>query len=154
MYAEPPYEEGPEQFGQFREMLLDQLERAGFALVTAHDREQLVGAVYGWTMIAGTWWSQAEDEPPSTIKNTDKFAVMEWLVHPAYRKHGIGGNLMDRLLGSRHERYATLASDPRSAARQIYKRAGWLQVGRSKLPWGPKMDLLALELNQRGPRDA
>ena len=41
---------------------------------------------------------------------------------------GISAELIRRLLEDRRERYATLASDPRSAARGMYQRAGWRQV--------------------------
>ena len=103
----------------------------------------LVGAAYGWTMPAGVWWSRADNDPPPEIEAADKFAVMEWIVHPDRRGEGIGAELMRRLLADRPEPWATLASDPRSAARAIYGRNGWAQVATSRLPWGPPMDLLA-----------
>jgi ribosomal protein S18 acetylase RimI-like enzyme len=145
VYAEPPYEEGTEQVNQFRARLDEETTRAGFTLIAAHDRGQLVGTVYGWTMPAGTWWSQADQEAPADIHDADKLAVMEWIVHPERRAEGIGSELMRRLLRDRQEPYATLAADPRAPARGLYERAGWHQVARSKLPWGTAMDLLVLE---------
>ncbi|MGS2615122.1 GNAT family N-acetyltransferase [Micromonospora sp. LZ34] len=146
VYAEPPYEEGPEQVARFAEGLPGEAARPGFTLVSAQDGDTLIGAAYGWTMPAGTWWSRAEQDPPAEVLGADKVAVMEWLVHPQRRSEGVGAELMRRLLASRAEWWATLASDPRSAARQMYARAGWQQVGRSALPWGPPMDLLVLAL--------
>ncbi|MFC3500044.1 GNAT family N-acetyltransferase [Micromonospora krabiensis] len=148
VYAEPPYCEGPEQVARFREGLPDEATRPGFTLAAAHDRDRLVGAAYGWTMPAGTWWSRADGEPPADVREAAKLAVMEWIVHPARRSEGIGAELMRRLLADRPERYATLASDPRSHARQVYARNGWRQVGTSALPWGPPMDLLVLDLGR------
>ncbi len=146
VYAEPPYQEGPEQVDRFRRGLPDEAARLGFTLITAEDDGTLFGAAYGWTMPAGTWWSRADADPPAEVRDADKIAVMEWIVHPHRRSEGIGAELMRRLLWGRSERYATLASDPRSHARAVYARNGWRQVGRSVLPWGPPMDLLVLDL--------
>jgi GNAT superfamily N-acetyltransferase len=146
VYAEPPYEEGPEQVARFREGLPGEAARPGFTLVTADDDGLLVGAAYGWTMPAGTWWTRADSDPHAHLRDAEKFAVMEWIVRPGHRGEGVGAELMRRLLADRPERYATLASDPRSHARQVYARNAWRQVGKSVLPWGPPMDLLVLDL--------
>lgn len=150
VYAEPPYGEGPEQVRRFADGLPDEAARPGFRLVVAEDGSGLVGAAYGWTMPAGRWWSQADSEPSADILRADKLAVMEWMVRPSRRGEGIGAGLMRRLLADRPERWATLASDPRSAARRMYERAGWRQVARSTLPWGPAMDVLVLRLPTEG----
>lgn len=146
VYAEPPYREGPEQVERFRVSLRDDVARAEFSLITAHDGGQLVGAAYGWTMAAGTWWSRSDHQPSADIRDVDKLAVMEWIVRPGRRAEGIGAALIRLLLEDRVERYATLASDPRSVARAMYERAGWRQVARTHLSWGPAMDLLVLEI--------
>ncbi len=146
VYAEPPYAEGPEQVAGFAAKLPEEARRPGFELAAAVDQTDLVGIAYGWTMPAGTWWSNADPPPPAEIKAAEKLAVMEWIVHPTRRGEGIGATLMRMLLARRTEQWATLASDPRAAARRIYERAGWRQVSRSTLPWGPPMDLLALPL--------
>lgn len=150
VYAEPPYEEGLEEVEGFRARLPGDMSRPGFELVIAADDDSLVGAAYGWTMPAGTWWSKADREPPADLKGIDKLAVMEWIVHPGRRGQGIGGQLIRRLIDGRSEPWATLASDPRSAARGMYERAGWNAVGRSVLSWGPAMDLLVLPLSPPG----
>jgi GNAT superfamily N-acetyltransferase len=150
VYAEPPYEEGPEQVARFREHLAGEVDWDGFTLVVATDDTTIVGAAYGWTMAAGTWWSRAEADPPPDLRDVPKFAVMEWIVHPHHRGQGLGADLMRTLLRHRTEPIATLASDPRSAARGIYTRAGWRQVGTSSLPWGLPMDILVLPLTPPG----
>ncbi|MEU8334782.1 GNAT family N-acetyltransferase [Micromonospora tulbaghiae] len=148
VYAEPPYCEGPEQVARFREGLPQESVRPGFTLVCADDDGLLVGAAYGWTMPAGRWWTRADRPPPSELTAVDKLAVMEWMVHSGQRGRGVGAEVMRRLLDGRPERWATLASNPDSAARGMYGRAGWVQVGASRLPWGPRMDLLALRLDR------
>lgn len=149
VYAEPPYREGSEQVARFATVLPEEMKRAGFASVTANDLDRLVGATYGWTMDAGRWFSNADQEPSPEILKGAKFAVMEWIVHPEYRGKGIGRQLLTRLLTNRREPWAVLASDPRSGARGIYARNSWQAVGTSALPWGPAMDLLALPLTAR-----
>ncbi|MFJ8690756.1 GNAT family N-acetyltransferase [Micromonospora wenchangensis] len=142
VYAEPPYQEGPQEVARFRESLPGEAARPGFSMIAAEDDGLLIGAAYGWTMPAGTWWSRSDQDPPSEIRDVDKFAVLEWMVHPGRRESGIGTELMHRLLSQRTERYATLAANPTSNARRIYQRTGWRQVATSTLPWGPPMDLL------------
>ncbi|MEU8179317.1 GNAT family N-acetyltransferase [Micromonospora sp. NPDC049044] len=149
VYAAPPYEEGPDQVARFRDGLPGEAVRPGFTLVTVAEGVSLVGAAYGWTMPAGHWWSRAAADPPADIRAASKLAVMEWIVHPRHRGAGIGAELMRRLLADRPERYATLASDPRSHARKVYARNGWQQIGTSILPWGPPMDLLVLDLDPK-----
>ena len=150
VYAEPPYEEGPEQVGRFARTFPGELRRDGFALTAAFDGSRLVGAAYGWTMPAGGWFSAAESLPRPEILQRPKLAVMEWLVHPGHRGRGVGRGLIGALLVGRPEPWAVLSSDPRSAARGMYERAGWQPCGRSVLPWGPPMDLLALPLEPGG----
>ena len=128
VYAEPPYLEGAEQVERFRASIGEEIARTGFSMITAHGGQQLVGTAYGWTMPAGTWWSRANEDAPAEIRDADKFAIMEWMVHPQRRTEGIGAQLIRKLLQHRQEPWATLASDPRSAARSIYERSGWLQV--------------------------
>lgn len=146
VYAEPPYTEGPEQVAGFADGLPAESRRPGFTLVAAEDAGDLVGAAYGWTMAAGRWWMRADVEPPADLRAAEKFAVMEWVVHPHRRGTGIGAELIRRLLDGRPERWATLASNPAAPARAVYQRAGWQQVGRSAMPDGTPMHLLALRL--------
>ncbi|WP_435207340.1 GNAT family N-acetyltransferase [Micromonospora sp. bgisy143] len=146
VYAEPPYAEGPEQVAGFASCLPDESRRPGFTLVAAADTGDLVGAAYGWTMAAGRWWTRADIEPPADLRAAEKFAVMEWVVHPDRRGEGIGAELIRRLLDGRPERWATLAANPAAPARAVYRRAGWQQVGGSAMPDGTPMHLLVLPL--------
>ncbi|MGC4769950.1 GNAT family N-acetyltransferase [Micromonospora sp. DT44] len=146
VYAEPPYAEGPEQVAGFADGLPGESRRPGFTLVVAEDAGVLVGAAYGWTMPAGRWWTRADVEPCADLVAAEKFAVMEWIVHPDRRGAGIGAELIRRLLDGRPERWATLASNPAAPARAIYQRAGWQQVGGSAMPDGTPMHLLVLPL--------
>jgi GNAT superfamily N-acetyltransferase len=145
VYPEPPYNEGPDDVARYAETLPGELDQPGFSLAVARDGDRLVGLAYGWTMAAGRWWRNTP-EPPPPFAAKDKFAVLEWQVHPDYRGRRIGSRLMLRLLDGRPERWATLASNPESRARQMYARVGWHKVGTTKPRHLPEMDLLALDL--------
>lgn len=153
VYAEPPYEEGPEMVRLFAQKLPEEIARPGFALVHATAGGRSVGLAYGWTMPAGRWWPTAEDGPPEHIREAQKFVVTEWMVHSDVRGRGAGRRLIVDLLSGRPEPWAVLMSDPRAAARGMYARAGWLPCGRVNPSWGPSMDALALPLPLRDSGD-
>lgn len=146
VYAQPPYNEGPEQTARFRDGLPAESRRPGFTLIAAEDTTGLVGAAHGWTMPAGMWWRCADQEPPAQLRDVDKLAVMEWIVRPDRRGQGVGAELMRRLLADRPEPWATLAANPQAPAHGMYLRNGWRRVAGSRLDWGPRMDLLVLRL--------
>jgi ribosomal protein S18 acetylase RimI-like enzyme len=146
VYAEPPYNEGPELVARFVEHFAADVRRDGFSLARAVDGGQLVGVAYGWTMPAGRWWSNATSPAPDEVRDAPKFAIMEWMVQRQHRGAGVGRQLLRLLLADRPEPWATLASHPESAARRIYDRLGWAQVGNSRPSMMPPMDLLALAL--------
>ncbi|WP_428964295.1 GNAT family N-acetyltransferase [Micromonospora fluostatini] len=147
VYAEPPYEEGPEQVSRFASLLPNEAARPGFTLISAERNGVLIGAAYGLRMAAGQWWSSTEQEPPAHLLDADKFALMEWFVVPDEQGQGVGAGLMTRLLAGRPEPWAMLAADPRAPVREMYSRAGWRQVTRISAPWGPSMDVLVRALD-------
>ena len=147
VYAEPPYCEGPQFVARFTEHYTEELDLPGFSLTAATDGELLLGACYGWTMVAGRWFSSPTVEPPAEIMNVEKFAIMEWMVRQPHRQLGIGRKLLDLVLTDRPEPYAILASNPDAPARQIYeKRLGWQFCGSTEGGFMPPMDILALRL--------
>ena len=147
VYAEPPYNEGPQHVATFADHFTDEVTRPGFSLVTATDHDVLAGAVHGWTMKAGRWFRNPLAEPPAEIKNAPKFAVIEWMVRKRYRGTGVGRQLLDRVLDNRPERYAILTSNPDSAARRIYDRLGWRFMSATRpSDLLPSMDVLVRDL--------
>ena len=148
VYAEPPYCEGEEQVRRFVEHFTEEVKRAGFSLARAVDDHGSVGAVYGWTMVPGQWFSAPTSEPPTEVRGMSKFAIMEWMVRRRYRGAGIGRHLLDLVLANRPEPFAILASNPIAPARRIYERMGWWRCGGTEPAHMPPMDILVLSLKR------
>lgn len=146
VYADPPYNEGPEHVAQFRRWFREQLRQPGFRLARAVDGGRLVGAAYGHTMPAGEWMEPQADEPPQHLLDAPKLTIPEWMVGKPYRGQGVGRRLLAMLLDGRPEPYAILASNPAAPARRIYERMGWQQVGMIRPKLIPPMDVLVLPL--------
>ncbi len=150
VYSEPPYDSSGTM--NERQTFLDrttaQAQRDGFQLVTAHPHsalEEIAGYSFGLPFPA--WWRGASTEEPAELDGVSRFAVIELIVHASWRGHGLGRALMDELLASRPEEYATLLSRPDTAARQMYRRWGWRKIDEVQ-PYAdaPTMDALLLPL--------
>jgi GNAT superfamily N-acetyltransferase len=123
-----------EKTGAFRGRAMKQLERAGFDLVTAYARDQLVGFAFGYRLQPDThWWDGLEPEPAADFATEDgarTFVLSEIEVRRAWQDQGLGRRLHDELLRNRPEERATLATGPDHAAQAVYERWGWQSVGR------------------------
>lgn len=149
VYAEPPYNSGPLfDIDAFQTRTRRQATRAGFTLITARDDDtSMIGFAFGVPFAAHQWWSGEATPPPAEILAAPKFAVIELVVRQSRRGHGIGHNLMTTLLADRPEPYAFLTAFPDAAAREVYRRWGWTQVGTAHhTPDSPVLDSLVLPL--------
>lgn len=146
VYAEPPYNEGPEHVAWFVDRYAADILKPGFSLVVATAEQGLVGAAHGWTMQAGQWFSKPITKPLTVIKDSPKFAIMEWMVRRSWRGQGVGRHLLDLLLADRPEPYAILASNPEAPARRVYEHLGWTYCGSTEPGFMPSMDILAVPL--------
>lgn len=142
VFSEPPYDEGLEQVREFADLYDRQARQQGFRLVTARDGDRLVGFAYGQHQPAAWWWRDSDTPPPDEVGPTPKFAVFEWAVLPTCRKQGIGRALLDCLLESRDEPWATLTVNPDAEAYAIYLRSGWSRVGTNLREGWPPMAVM------------
>ncbi len=147
VFADEPYNEGPEQVGRFRGWLNKELAEPGFSLVCALHHDELIGMAYGYTKGPGEWWHNATLKPPASILAGNKLAVMEWAVRRAHRGRGVGRQVMARLLADRPEPFATLKVNPAAVAYDIYLRSGWQLYGQARRPNLPAVDILVLDLS-------
>src|SRR5206468_9702176 len=66
-----------------------------------------------------------------------RFALGWFAVRPEHRSAGIGTRLHDQLLVSTGPtRWWLVTHDLESAARRLYRRKGWIELGRGPLGWG------------------
>lgn len=152
VFAEAPYNEGPEMAEHFRRAFKRETKRPGFVFIAAIEEGELVGMAYGFTMPAGEWWRGADEDPPADVRDAPKLAVMEWAVHPDHRKAGVGRRLMDELLTDRTEPWATLNVNPAAPARDVYRAWGWEPCGMTRNRAYPDMEVLLLQLARNGDR--
>jgi GNAT superfamily N-acetyltransferase len=122
----------------------NQAVREGFDLVTARTRGKLAGFSFGLPFSRGGWWADSES-PAEDVLGASKFAVIELDVERAYRGKGLGKRLLETLLASRGEDFATLAAMTESSAYTMYIRWGWSKVGEIGGE-GPVMDALLIPL--------
>ncbi|NUS72290.1 MAG: GNAT family N-acetyltransferase [Corynebacteriales bacterium] len=146
VFSEPPYFETEVHVRQFRSFFEKHLQAPGFSFMSARDDARLVGMAYGVTFAPGRWWADASQEPPEELRTAPTFAVMEWAVHPDYRRQGIGSQLINALLADRAESWATLCVNPHAHAYDIYLRAGWQPCGTSGSEPLPPAVILIKEL--------
>jgi GNAT superfamily N-acetyltransferase len=153
VFREPPYNEGLDMPDQFVAWLTREAELPGFDLVTARRGDEAIGFAYGFTMPAGQWWRNTDEPAPEAIRNAEKFAVMEWAVLPDHRGRGVGRSLMDDLLASRPEPWATLTVNPAAHAESIYLRWGWQRVATTRAGKMPAMNVLVRPIARQGVSD-
>lgn len=158
VYAEPPYQWGPEHTGLFATRFAVQCRQPGFALAEARAGTTLTGFGFGVTLKPGTpWWTGLTEPLPADITaehDGRTFALVELLVRPPWRRQGIARALHDLLLTGRTEQRATLTVLPAAVpAQAAYRQWGWHQVARKQnpLPGSPVFDVLIKPLTPRTP---
>lgn len=153
VYADPPYEWGPEHADLFVERFKGQAQADGFALVEARHGTELVGMTFGVTLQPTTpWWQNLLEPLPETV-TTERpgrtFAAVELLVRKPWRRQHIAKTMHDLLLADRTEERATLTVLPAATpAQQAYAKWGWHRVAqkRNPLPGSPVFDVMVKDL--------
>lgn len=109
-------------------------DRENFRLAIAEKNSMLVGFAWSYTGRPGQYWSdhvyQALGEESAKIWVYGHMEVVELAVAENERRQGVGGLLMDSLLGDDFGRALLSAdADPTSPAAQFYKFRGWQRLG-------------------------
>jgi GNAT superfamily N-acetyltransferase len=117
---------------RFDDILPRHARRHGFRSVVADDEAgRLVGLAYGYRGEAGEWWHDIVDEAMGPELSTrwlapGHFELVELMVAPDRRRHGLGGQLHDAVLGGATETTAVLSTQvDNRPARALYRRRGW-----------------------------
>jgi hypothetical protein len=149
VYAEPPYQWGPEHAELFRERFQVQRRQPGFAAITARNAGEIVGLGFGVTLQPTTpWWQNFIAPLPVEITREypgRTWALVELLVRAPWRRQHVAQTIHDRLLADRPEERATLTVLPAAApAQAAYAKWGWRKVVRKRnpLPGSPVFDVL------------
>lgn len=135
---------------RFWERLDTYASRTGFSMVTGRANGELVGIALRYPLPPESrWWAHLrgphQDDTDFLRENGQRtFAVNELMVHPAWRRHGIGRTLHNELLSHRAEERATLLVRPdNEPARSAYLRWGWEVIGTIQpFPDSPVFDAL------------
>jgi GNAT superfamily N-acetyltransferase len=131
----PPYHEGPADTARFNESLTRHASRTGFRCYIAEEGAggRVAGFTYGYASLPGGWWYDivaAALDPVAVDKwMCDAFEFVELAVHPAAQGQGLGGRLHDALLAGVPYWTALLSTyQGETAARQLYRRRGWVPL--------------------------
>jgi len=144
---------------RFIERVRGYLVAPGFDLVVAYMDDAPVGQAFGYTLPPNARWWQGLTTPvpegftDETGKRT--FALNELMVVPDWQGKGVAHALHDELLGSRHEKRATLlVREDNEAAQAAYARWGWRKVGKLRpYPDSPHFDAMILPLKASSVTD-
>lgn len=122
---------------KFLERLHAYTNRAGYELVAARLDGHLIGYMSGFSLPPDTgWWNGLEPPRPSSeLAETGRrtFAINELAVQEKHRERGIGGQLIQELLGARAEERATFLTEPHNALLQsLAGRYGWSKIGEQR----------------------
>jgi GNAT superfamily N-acetyltransferase len=134
-YGDVAGEDSAVKVAAFRDRATKALAAPNYSLVMARADGQLIGFAFGYALRANRgWWEGLEPEPPEgfTEETGSRTVVLaEIEVRRAWQGKGVGRLVHDAFLSRRSEERATLSTGPKAdAARALYERWGWRQVGR------------------------
>jgi ribosomal protein S18 acetylase RimI-like enzyme len=131
-FRERPYGKTPAEVREFAHFLPIHAGEPGYRLVVARDSDQgkAVGFIYGRTVLKGQPWHDLVEGPMQAAGlrgwMEDAYQIVELAVTPAAQRHGIGGQLHDRLLADLHHRRALLTTmAAETPAYHFYANKGW-----------------------------
>jgi GNAT superfamily N-acetyltransferase len=135
IYAEPPYNEGPDDADDFASGWHRTIDQRNFRLVIARRADEPIGFAFGVRLRARTkWWNGALTPLPDDVTTEyagRTFAIIELAVRPPYRRQGVGHQMHTHLIaGLSEERITLLVRPEASAPRQAYLSWGYRAVGQ------------------------
>lgn len=129
----------------------------GFRLVLAEREGGVVGAVYGHQLMSDKWWDNLLDPLPAGMTQEHPgrtVAIIDMMVRPSWRRHGIAEVMHTHLLAAGAEERATLLVEPtNSPARNAYSKWGYQRVSRIVPPAFPSGDPYDVMVKQLKPTD-
>ena len=132
-FSRPPYSD-PDRGAEIRQRIRDtHVFRAGFRfLVACSGAERVVGMAYGYHGSDGQWWHDTVRRALEPVLAEqwlgDSYELVEIAVHPVAQSHGIGAELIEKLLDGRHEATCVLSTRTDSDAHRLYRRLGFEEI--------------------------
>ncbi|WP_404475776.1 GNAT family N-acetyltransferase [Microbacterium aerolatum] len=156
VFAEPPYDENPQQS---RTTFLDRVERyrssaPDFRLVLTWNDDEIVGLALGNGIAAGDWWrDRIVPQLPETAVaewfDAECFSVIELATAPTRRRGGVGAKLLATLLDRLPYPAAVLSAySDAEPARRFYRANGWTEVATGlRIGESPELCVYGLRLD-------
>jgi hypothetical protein len=160
-FVDPPLQ-GTYSFSKERlqKKLLEQyVTRPNFKIVTLWNGHELIGFVYGNSLIVGTrWWSGIREPLPDGFTHEDgnrTLALFDICVKRNLRGHGLSSQLhMTLLQGRIEERVTLLSAEERQPAYSIWRHWGYRKIGTTgSVEDRGVMDVFIRQLNYVTPSD-
>lgn len=153
VFAEPPHNEGPEEFRLFATRWWPkQSAQPEFQLVIATVDGEPVGCTYGHRLAADTtWWKGAVEPLPVEITEEHEgrtAAIIEMMVQAPFRRRGVAAAMHRAFCEGRTEERVTLTVRPDNhPAHRGYEKWGYRQVGQIRpARRAPVYDAMILDL--------
>lgn len=158
-YAGPPYNEGLDDFADFRKSWPRRTAQPAFRLALATADDRVIGFAFGHGLTNDDWWDGAVDRlDVDTVERPGRtLAIIEIAVLADYRGGGVGRQLHDLVLNADYEERATLLVRPEpevESARRLYRSSGYRKVGQM-IPYNgaPLYDVMVrVEHNRKAQR--
>ena len=156
VYAEPPYDDGPDEVAEFAAAWPRIAGEPGFRLVLARDEGALVGFTVGYVLRPDCgWWPREHlsDFAPGDVEEWigadgvgRSVGVDELGVRSGWRRRGLARALHDALVvGRRESRVVLWARVDAPVARAVYARWGYRDAARVSLPDGRSYVVMCLD---------
>ncbi|MBM7775543.1 GNAT superfamily N-acetyltransferase [Actinokineospora baliensis] len=133
-FAEPPWAETEEQVAKQPERFVQHLAEPGAHGLLAALGGVVVGSIYGWPTAPGRPDTPFYERIFGGVEPTARpllgppaLEVVELMVDPAHRGHGLGRDLLARFITGYPR--AWLCTHAEAPARRLYDASGWSVVG-------------------------
>lgn len=159
-FTQPPFGDTEKEVGWFDQELAEDVDLPEFRCFVARQGGAVVGFAYGFRTFEDEPWNDWYAEVLRAVgpEGADgwirgRFALGWFAVRPDHRRSGIGTRLYDDLLASvSPTRWWLVTHDLETPARRLYRREGWVELGRGPLGWG-RAERLVLGFDPQGPAD-
>ncbi|XVS62010.1 N-acetyltransferase family protein [Actinosynnema sp. CA-299493] len=133
-FAAPPWNEDEARFARFADRLARHMAEPGVrGIVARHDGEP-VAVAYGWPSAPEVPDTPFYTGAHNALAPADRYRlrpsaieVVELMVAPGHRGHGLAGRLLERFV--RGYPRAWLCTHPDAPARHLYRSRGWVERG-------------------------